>query len=106
WLPGYRSIGQHPALLYVGGVSIVLGLLLGAVHVSFSQGSLARTRKALGILATTTGAVLLVGHLEAKPSHPGWDQDLSAARERARAASAPMLVDFGADWCQACGELD
>jgi thiol:disulfide interchange protein DsbD len=106
WLPGYAHITKNPALLYGAIAAVVFGLLVGAVHVSFSGGSLARTRKTLGIAATTVGALLLLGYVEARPVHVGWEQDLAAAREKAKAAAAPMLIDFGASWCQACGELE
>ena len=35
-----------------------------------------------------------------------WGTDLDAARARARESAMPLLVDFGADWCSACRELD
>lgn len=106
WLPGYAQIAQSATILSLALGLIILGLLLGAIHVSFSEGSLARLRKASGIVAACAGVLLLVGYLEAKPKHAGWDHDLVNARERARAAAAPLLVDFGASWCQACGELE
>jgi thiol:disulfide interchange protein DsbD len=35
-----------------------------------------------------------------------WLDDYASARELAQAESRPLLVDFGASWCGACGELD
>jgi thioredoxin:protein disulfide reductase len=106
WLPWYALIerSQEGLLLALG--LIVVGLALGAIHVSYSLGGLARLRKTLGIVTTCAGMLLLLGHLEAKPQHADWEHNLVDARERARAASSPLLVDFGASWCQACGELD
>lgn len=106
WLPGYDKITQDSRFLYAALACIVIGLAIGAVHVSFSGSSLDRTRKAIGIAAASLGAVLLIGRLEAKPSHDGWEADLVSAREKAKAAASPMLIDFGASWCQACGELE
>ncbi len=106
WLPWYALIEQDQANLAVSLVLIALGFALGAIHVSFASGSTARLRKTLGIGAACAGMLLLLGYLEAKPRHAGWEHDLVGARERARAAASPMLVDFGASWCQACGELD
>jgi thiol:disulfide interchange protein DsbD len=106
WLPWYALIQQSQPGVWVSLTLIVLGFALGAIHLSFSEGNISRARKALGIVATCAGMLLLLGHLEAKPSHTGWDHDLVGARERAKAASSPLLVDFGASWCQACGELE
>jgi thiol:disulfide interchange protein DsbD len=106
WLPGYAQITEAPAFLYAAIGALVFGLLLGAVHVSFSGGSIARARKSVGIVLASLGAVLLIGRLEAKPTHEGWEADLTSAREKAKAAASPMLIDFGASWCQACGELE
>jgi thioredoxin:protein disulfide reductase len=35
-----------------------------------------------------------------------WLDDYSTAQQLALASKRPMLVDFGASWCGACGELD
>jgi thiol:disulfide interchange protein DsbD len=106
WLPGYALIEQNSTLLAVALALIAVGLGLGAIHVSFSNGGAARVRKTSGIVAACAGMLLLLGYVEAKPRHAGWEHDLLGARERARAASSPLLVDFGASWCQACGELE
>jgi len=106
WLPGYGSIDKSSVHLGLGLGLLVLGLLLGAVHLSFSQAGVARTRKGLGIGLAAVGMVITVGYLEARPAHANWEHDLTAARARAQAADAPLLIDFGASWCQACGELE
>jgi thioredoxin:protein disulfide reductase len=106
WLPGYGRIQSSSALAGLALGLLILGLGIGAVHQSFSGGSLSRVRKGLGVLATCAGLLLAVGIWEAKPVHAGWEHDLDAARGKAKAASSPMLIDFGASWCQACGELE
>jgi len=106
WLPGYDRIQSTRVLTLVALGLVVFGLVLGAVHQSFSGGSLARVRKTLGVLSTCAGLLLAVGIWESKPVHAGWEHDLVAARGKAKAASSPMLIDFGASWCQACGELE
>jgi thioredoxin:protein disulfide reductase len=106
WLPGFERITKSDGILYGASFCVLAGLLLGAVQLSFSAGSLTRTRKALGIAFTTVGIVLFVGYLDAKPVHVGWEHDLLVARSKAKAHAAPLLIDFGANWCQACGELD
>jgi thiol:disulfide interchange protein DsbD len=106
WLPGYTRITQDSIFTIVGLSALVGGLALGAVHASFSAGGAVRARKTTGILVASLGALLLIGRLEAKPAHAGWEADLVSARQKAKAAASPMLIDFGASWCQACGELE
>jgi thiol:disulfide interchange protein DsbD len=106
WLPGYAQLQEEPLPLLIALGVIALGLALGAVHVSFSGGGVARARKTLGIVAVCAGALLALATLEARPLHTGWEKDLVSAREKAKSASSPMLIDFGANWCQACGELE
>jgi len=45
------------------------------------------------------------GALEAHPG-PAWRINDEAALEEARAAGRPVVMDFYADWCTACVELD
>ena len=106
WLPGYTRIEQRPTHLALGLSLLFAGLLLGAVHLSFSQDRLARLRKAGGIALAAFGIVITVGYLEARPAHAAWQHDLASARETARELGSPLLIDFGASWCQACGELE
>jgi thiol:disulfide interchange protein DsbD len=106
WIPGYPALRSAPPPVFISLAVLVVGLALGAVHLSFSGGSLDRTRKSLGIVAVAVGALMLLGKLETRPTHEGWERDLVSAREKAKAASSPLLIDFGASWCQACGELE
>lgn len=106
WLPGYARIERSSAHLALGLALLVSGLGLGAIHLSFSQHGVARVRKGLGIALAAVGMLIAIGYLEARPVHGGWEQDLMAARARAQADGAPLLIDFGASWCQACGELE
>ncbi len=106
WLPGYARIERDPFHVGLGLGLLALGLGLGAIHLSFAQGGPARVRKGLGVALAATGLLVAVGYLEARPVHPGWEHDLVAARTRARVDGAPLLIDFGASWCQACGELE
>jgi len=106
WLPGYARIEQSTTHLAVGVGLLVLGLLLGAVHLSFSTEGVARLRKGAGIALASLGIVITVGYLEARPAHAAWQHDLASARASAIASGSPLLIDFGASWCQACGELE
>lgn len=94
----------------VGALALaVAGLALGAVHLSFHDPRLGtRLRKGTAIAMVVAGTVGAVRWVEALP--PGaqiaWLEDYDAARERALAQARPMLVDFGAEWCKACKEIE
>ncbi len=85
------------------------GVIVGAIHLSF-EGSAwaARIRKAIGISACVAGLLGIVGWAEALPpgAHIRWEESFDVAKSTALAEARPMLVDFGADWCGACQELD
>lgn len=104
-LPTQRT----PAWL-VGGLALaVLGLGLGAVHLSFHDPSWrVRFRKGLAIAMAVVGLVASVKWVEALPAGTqiAWLEDYDRAREIALAESRPMLVDFGAEWCKACKEIE
>ncbi len=93
-------------------ILVVVGIGIGAVHLSFHGASKAvLARKASGILMAVAGGIALALWLNAPPVLPpgaeiAWMDDYDAAREMAQSQGKPLLVDFGASWCGACQELD
>jgi thiol:disulfide interchange protein DsbD len=84
----------------------IAGLAVGALRLSFHGERGEKLRKAAGV------ALLLVGSLgvwrwwEAPKQHVPWVTDERVAFERARAEHKGVMVDFTADWCQACHDME
>ena len=96
-------------LLGVAIALLVAAVAIGAIHLDFKEGTtLERIRKGVGVLLGTAGGFLVVMYLMLPP--PGarieWREDFSEALAEARSTGTPFIVDFGASWCGACGELD
>jgi len=109
-VPGLSTFVKRttPFLFTAAGLAVA-GLLAGAVHLSFYATSWSvRLRKAFGIAMTVVGLTGLISYAQALP--PGaklqWREDYHQALKEARASNRPLLVDFGASWCGACGELE
>ena len=94
-------------LLLVAGL-VVLGLL-----VRLQGGRLDALRQVLAVLLLTAGASFLAfgGEANSAPAEPGapglaWTSEHDAALAQARAQGRPVIIDFTADWCAACKELE
>lgn len=110
----------------------VLGIALGAVHKNWDEGGVAKVRKGIGIVAAVAGGFLfwaalekpkvlsaeereeleakIVKEAEAKgeKAYPllEFGKDEEQATAAATAEKRPMIVDFGAEWCGACKQLE
>lgn len=127
------QVGQVPGAT-LASVVTVLGVLAGAVHRSFKSGAREFALKALGVLLVVGAMVLRSGALDARPVGelwvrmglaeppvaPSWQwhhvmptrqatfspEAFDKVLALAKAEGRPVLVDFFADWCAACKELD
>ncbi len=97
-----RFVPSRP-LLYAA--MVVAGIGLGAVHLSFGEGSSSqRVRKVLGIVIASVGAAWLIAWEPPVPTI-AWGTNAHGAAALARSSRRPVIVDFGATWCPACEEL-
>lgn len=109
----------------------ILGIALGSVHVNWDDGGIGtKVRKTLGIAFTVAGGFLAIASLEKPreataeeladalkaqkvtddPQKPQrileWITDEEKAVSAAKEEKRPLMLDFRADWCGACKELE
>lgn len=102
----------------VAGTLAVVGLALGIVHMMAERrkspiAHLSKPMKLASIVPAVVGAAMLFSWLpknhDPQPvSAPEitWMTNEAAALAKASSEGRPVLIDFGAEWCTACKELE
>jgi thiol:disulfide interchange protein DsbD len=97
--------------LWLGIGLVVLGVAGGAVHRSFHGPLSEKLIKGVAVSVASFGAVLALNNILYVELTADWRKvetmaDLEAAIARAEESGKPLLVDFGASWCNPCHELE
>jgi thiol:disulfide interchange protein DsbD len=111
-LPGLRpafSAAPVAALLAAGVAGA--GVLLGALDLSFHGTPGQRSSKALGLTLVVLAAAYASGAAGARERARAdqgfaWLKTEEEAVALAKASGRPVILDFWAEWCTACKELD
>lgn len=107
-IPGLMERFERTWLVLAIALGVAaIGLAVGAVHLDFHEPKMdVRLRKVLGITLTTAGLFGVVAWALTPSGSLEWREDFQVAIAEAREDGRPYVVDFGASWCQACGELE
>jgi len=103
-----RLVDPGTTFLALALVATAVGIALGAVHLSFHDAGTRFGRKLGGVALSTVGLIALVNWvLTPKITAPlHWHDQEPAALAEVTASSRPLLIDFRAEWCLPCKEME
>jgi thiol:disulfide interchange protein DsbD len=111
-VPGARALfSASPSAELIAPAVAAVGVLVGALQLSFYGTWREKALKALGVAMLVMGIVYGAGAAAARERTRAagaftWHHDEPAAVALARAEGRPVIIDFWAEWCTACKELD
>jgi thioredoxin:protein disulfide reductase len=98
--------GRTPTFLALAAVLVLVGVAIGAVHLSFHDAWKVSLRKGAGVALAVAGLFAISNYVLTPKVELAWLRAEPEAAQLARANGRPMVVDFMADWCLPCKEMD
>jgi thiol:disulfide interchange protein DsbD len=98
--------GRTRTFLAIATGLVVVGGVIGAVHLTFHDGWKVALRKGAGVALAVMGLFAISNYVLTPKVELAWLRAEPEATQLARANGRPMVVDFMADWCLPCKEMD
>jgi thiol:disulfide interchange protein DsbD len=95
----------HASWGWIRGAIALVGVGVGGIHLSFHEGWATRARKAVGVGMIVFGTFSVIAWIMT-PRPFAWVVGEAAAMAKAQAEKRPLLLDFGAEWCNPCKEIE
>jgi thiol:disulfide interchange protein DsbD len=98
--------GRTLTFLAVAGVLVLAGIAIGAVHLTFHDAWKVSLRKGTGVAMAVIGLFAITNFVLTPKVELAWLRVEPEAAQIARDNGRPLVVDFMADWCLPCKEMD
>jgi thioredoxin:protein disulfide reductase len=98
--------GRTQKVLLMALVAVAGGLAIGAIHLNFYGRWSHRLRKGVGVALAVLGLFVVTNYVLTPKIELAWLKSEPAALAAARAQGKPLVIDFMAEWCLPCKELE